>query len=102
MREKMVTRDIAYSVINVLGVNSETGETENRSFTFGEILTDKKALNACIEANTDINFHPAVVVLNEIKHELRGMKLSTFLEHSEIIKRPPSQTKSLLMDGGEN
>ena len=75
MKEAMVTRTIITTEVIVLGVNEETGESENRGFNIpgkiegsAKVTAKEKALKLANKVNTDKLFHPAVVV-DLVSHE---------------------------------
>lgn len=100
MKEAMVTRTIITTEVIVLGVNEETGESENRGFNIpgkvegsAKVTAKEKALKLANKANTDKKFHPAVVV-DLVSHEkIYGVPISKFMEIAVNVERPASQTK---------
>lgn len=94
MKEQLITRTIVTTKVTVLGVNTTTGETENRTYFVPGAITDQaKALKLAIKQNTEPEFVPALVVDLAQDEKVYGLEISKFIEVAHEVERPASQQK---------
>ena len=86
-KEKLVTRSIAWTEVEMLGFNITTSAAETRNFTVPANIKDETKIKEYItKHNDDENFTPVKVVEINAKSELRGMPESVFIANSKPIE----------------
>lgn len=85
-RKYGVTRTGTVTVVEVLVVNKEKKELENRSIALNGEYDTRKALEKAIKKEVDNDAYKFVdVVSQSVRKEKRAMTLTDWLKHSTII-----------------
>ena len=86
-KEKLITRSIEWTEVEMLGFNIETSAAENRVFTVPANIKDENKIKDYVaKHNDDENFTPVKVLDIVHKSELRGMPESVFIANSHPIE----------------
>lgn len=95
-KEQLITRTVLSTRVTVLGVDEDTGESENRTYILPGDYKDKdkeKVLKKVILVNKEKKYHPAVIVEMVTDEKVMGLEISKFLELAHEVVRPTSQQK---------
>lgn len=85
-RKPMVTRTIVTTKVTVLGVDVNTAEAFNETYTLPRSYADdKKLLKACKDYFEDDNIKIVQVVNKEEVETLYGMTEQAFIENADML-----------------
>lgn len=87
-RERMVTRTVMTTTVEVLVINIETAEPFNKSIILSGTFKDKKAVEKAAKKVIDTDTEKCVTVVDYKETEtLYGMTEQKFIEHADVL--PP-------------
>lgn len=93
-KEKLITRSIAWTEVEMLGFNIVTSSAENRKFTVPAKIKDEIKIKEYVSKNNDDkNYTPVKVLEIVAKSELRGMPESVFISNSHPIENRHNATE---------
>lgn len=93
-RKAIVSRTIKATKCNVLCVDTETAQTEEREVTVSRTYNDPKKLLKKVQSIVDTDTYKAVQVTStEVVEQRYGMSEEDFIKYSEVLPPLPA-TKS--------
>lgn len=92
-RKHGITRTGTVTILEVLVVNKEKKELENRSIALNGEYDTRKALEKAVKKEVDNDAYKFVdIVSQSTRKEKRGMTLTDWLKHSTIISADEDDT----------
>ena len=92
-RVPMVSRTITTTKVNVMCLNIETGEPENRSVTVPRTYKDTEKLLKAVRAIEETDTLKVVhVVDTEVQETLYGMTEAEFIANAQVLPPRPTPT----------
>lgn len=97
-REALITRTVEATKVDVLGLDINTAEPENRTYYLpGKFKDEKKLLNKVKKEFETDDFKVATIVSSEVVSTLYGITVDDFIKNAKVLdpetRKPIDETE---------